>query len=47
MKIIFFYNNIKNEIYIKSFRDYENQRNFSLIYKLRKILYDLKQSFYV
>ena len=47
VKIVFFYDTIEKKIYVKIFHEYKNLKKFKIIYRFKKILYDLKQFFRV
>ena len=47
VKIVFFYDQVEKEIYMKQFHDFAFEQYSFKIYKLNKAFYDLKQSFKV
>ena len=44
IKIVFLYNQIEKEIYVKQFHDFAFEQYSFKIYKLNKTFYNLKQS---
>ena len=44
VKIVFLYNQVEEEIYVKQFHDFAFEQYSFKVCKLNKTLYDLKQS---
>ena len=43
VKIVFFYDTIEKKIYVKISHEYKNFKKLKIMYRFKKILYDLKQ----